>query len=485
MAQAEYDTERERSSKREQEAFAARYQLVEVQQEVDALQQAIKLVEQERDALRTVAKNEEVARIAAEGRIPLPVSNDEEFGSPRRASRELPPVTVLSSAASEEEITTLREQIKLERYRCDKAFQIVDFLQVECQLSCCACRRTEKIGSSFVHTTASVPQACKDEIMEDDFDIFKSVPPASFSTNDAEAASRTLQQAVFLPEEGIFRVEVAPGSQLTRELVHTDSNAAPTTTLSTAQSTMLEPASRLQNTRTPSCEPPSFAQNSILSRTSLLSLLDTPSQGSFADDSEETTIVNPANNKALPEAETYTQLEECAPSVPTHTIHTLQALIHSPPNIIEDEDDEEEEEVAECDQSEPSPSPKKTFHTISTTTTIPLSDPDSEVTPPHLLNPPMLPSFDRTNNALSPTMTREEALAMIRERRGRAQSMAAGTATPRRPGGTASNPSTAGANNDAILDGAKTPRRDISAPAAAGSRSVGRTMSRGRPMGRA
>lgn len=484
MAQAEFDGERERSSKREQEAFAARYQLVEVQQEVDALQQAIKLVEQERDALRTVAKNEEVARIAAEGRIPLPVSNDEEFGSPRRASRELPPVTVLSSAASEEEITTLREQLKLERYRCDKAFQIVDFMQVECQLSCCACRKMEKIGSSFVHATASNAQAFKDEIMEDDFDIFKSVPPAAFSSNDAEAASRTLQ-AVFLPEEGIFRAVVAPESYPTQAPVPTDSDAAPTTTLSTAQSTMLEPASRVQNTRTPSCEPPSFAQNSILSRTSLLSLLDTPSQGSFVDDSEETTIVSPANNNALPEAETYTQLEGYAPSAPTHTIHTLQAPIHPTPNTVEDEDDEEEEEEAECDQSEPSPSPKKIFHTISTTTTIPLSDPDSEVTPPHLLNPPMLPSFDRTNNALSPTMTREEALAMIRERRGRAQSMAAGTATPRRPGGTASNPSTAGANNDAILDGAKTPRRDISAPAAAGSRSVGRTMSRGRPMGRA
>jgi hypothetical protein len=71
------DNEKERSSKREQEAFAARYQLVGVQEELAKMVEKVKLVEQERDALKTIAKNEEIARIAAEGQIPLPSSRDD------------------------------------------------------------------------------------------------------------------------------------------------------------------------------------------------------------------------------------------------------------------------------------------------------------------------------------------------------------------------------------------------------------------------
>src|ERR1700712_1877004 len=94
-AQADIEQEKERSLKREQEAFAARYQLVGVQEELAQMQEQIKLVEQERDALRTIAKNEEIARIAAEGRIPLPVSpQDDEFASPKKARKSLNAVTV-------------------------------------------------------------------------------------------------------------------------------------------------------------------------------------------------------------------------------------------------------------------------------------------------------------------------------------------------------------------------------------------------------
>lgn len=58
------------------------------------------------------------------------------------------------------------------------------------------------------------------------------------------------------------------------------------------------------------------------------------------------------------------------------------------------------------------------------------------------------PSFDINNPALTPTMTREQALAQIRERRGRARSAAQGAATPRKPMVTGSGE-----------------RRDVSAPA--------------------
>jgi hypothetical protein len=59
------------------------------------------------------------------------------------------------------------------------------------------------------------------------------------------------------------------------------------------------------------------------------------------------------------------------------------------------------------------------------------------------------PSFDVTNPALTPTMTREQALAQIRERRGRARSVAQGAVTPRKQ----------------MMEGVGVERRDVSAPA--------------------
>lgn len=100
-SQSDVDDEKERSNKREQEAFEARYQLVGLQEEFAAMVEKMKLVEQERDALRTIAKNEEVARIAAEGQLPLPkLSEDDEFASPRKATAPLRRISVMSSLAS-------------------------------------------------------------------------------------------------------------------------------------------------------------------------------------------------------------------------------------------------------------------------------------------------------------------------------------------------------------------------------------------------
>ena len=109
--QVDLANEKERSQVREQEAFAARYELVGVQEELAKMQEQIKLVEQERDALRTIAKNEEVARIAAEGQIPLPISTeDDEFASPKKKSRKSLDL-ITRSAASEEEMEMRRQKV--------------------------------------------------------------------------------------------------------------------------------------------------------------------------------------------------------------------------------------------------------------------------------------------------------------------------------------------------------------------------------------
>jgi hypothetical protein len=357
MAQTDLEAEKERSMKREQEAFAARYQLVGVQEELAQMQEAIKLVEQERDALRTIAKNEEIARIAAEGRLPLPVTNeDDEFASPKKARKSLDPVLVTSSAAAEEELNDLRQMLEWEKQRAERAHERVEFLEMECRLNCCASKKTSRP-----------------------------------STSDGISKMRAPSSAVFIPAEGIFRT-VSPGPE---------------------ESPWISPAKKTQpiferpvqrpeqrsHARTPSCDPPAYAIPSD-TNTSLLSLLDAPQSPSPA--------TSPITQDPEPESES----ENNTTIIQTKSEDTTTTIT----GVIQ------------------------TFHTISTTTRIPLANP-ADITPPTL---PLPASLDP---ALSPTMSREEALAMIRERRGRARSLAQGTLTPRKQ----------------MVEGGV--RRDISAPA--------------------
>ena len=339
IALADLEQEKERSLLREQEAFAARYQLVGVQEELQQVQEQIKLVEQERDALRTIAKNEEIARIAAEGRLPLPTSpTDDEFASPKKARRSLDPVTITSSAASEEELDDIRMLLQWEQQRANRAHDRVEFLELECRLNCCVSR----------------------------------------ASREPAAASKTqtgLSNKVFIPAEGIFRSIspapeespwISPAKKTLPPLFH--ENRAPRDTA-----------------RTPSCDPPATAVVHEVN-TSLLSLLDAPH--------------SPAHIK-------------------TEEYEGNDTIVHNSPS--------------------PPPITNEIFHTISHTTRIPLHAPDN--TPPAVL--------PNANDALSPTMSREEALAQIRERRGRARSLANGTLTPKKQ----------------IVG----ERRDISAPASAGA----------------
>jgi hypothetical protein len=367
LVQADLDQEKERSLKREQEAFAARYQLVGMQEELAQMQEQIKLVEQERDALRTIAKNEEVARIAAEGQIPLPTApENDEFASPKKARKSLDPVTIVSSAASEEELDHLRLQLQWEQRRADRAHDRIEFLETECKLNCCASR-----GSR----------------------------PAPTSEEDQQISNKKIKTArsstVFIPDEGVFRTISPPPEE--SPWISPAKNHAP---IFEERSPRSEESRTFA--RTPSCEPPAPA---IISdaNTSLLSLLDGPRSSSDSDtpitEDDEDTIM------------------QSRPGEPIAT------------TVIE------------------------TFHTISTTTRIPLADPSDHsplTTLPASLDP-----------ALGPTMSREEALAQIRERRGRARSLAQGTMTPRKQ----------------MVEGVGS-RRDISAPAIRSGNIRGRSQAR-------
>ncbi|RDL35450.1 Uncharacterized protein BP5553_07381 [Venustampulla echinocandica] len=362
IAQSDLEQEKERSLKREQEAFAARYQLVGVQEELAQMQENIKLVEQERDALRTIAKNEEIARIAAEGRMPLPaLPEHDEFASPKKPRKSLDPVTVTSSAAAEEELDDMRLRLEWEHQRADRAYDRIEFLEMECRWKCCASRNTQEGDCA---------------------------PPTQATIHVLEHSQVAKSSTVFIPAEGVFRTvsptpEESPWMSLAKNNIPVFAQPAP--------EPAPEPLHAVNYARTPSCEPPTSA---ILpdANTSLLSLLD-------------------------------------APHSPSHSAGNNYEEDGSNTTVIQ------------------------TFHTISTTTRIPLAD------PPELTPPTTLPT-DLSNPALSPTMSREKALAQIRERRGRAKSLAQGTMTPRKQ----------------MAEGMS--RRDISAPAVRNVKERGRSQAR-------
>jgi len=159
--QLDLETERGRAARREQEAFNAQYQLAGVQEDLGAAQARLKIAEEEREALKTSLKEEEVARIAAEGRIALPPAEDEddEFASPTKKRRSscrrsiTPPRMSLTGVqfTISEELEQLREELDAERRQRETVEEIVLHMNMECQFGCCSCKLAEQQGSSFVH----------------------------------------------------------------------------------------------------------------------------------------------------------------------------------------------------------------------------------------------------------------------------------------------------------------------------------------------
>ncbi|KAJ2980130.1 hypothetical protein NQ176_g2824 [Zarea fungicola] len=150
--------EKERSQAREQEAFTARYQIVGVQEQLDKALERIKVVEQERDAYKTAAKNEEVARIAVEGRLPLAFSEEiDGVASPNKVQKKrkrdsikdggrvsLSAMDIASSAATEIENEELTLQVAWEKHRAERAQEMIEFLQAECRMHSCPSSKEQR-----------------------------------------------------------------------------------------------------------------------------------------------------------------------------------------------------------------------------------------------------------------------------------------------------------------------------------------------------
>ncbi|KAJ6441854.1 PAP2 superfamily protein [Purpureocillium lavendulum] len=421
------EREKERSRAREQEAFNARYQIVGVQEQLEQALERIKLVEQERDAFKTAAKNEEVARIAAEGRLPLPKTEDptDEFASPKKttirytAGKEprvsLSTMDIVSSAASEIEIEELTTQVLWERQRADRAQEMVEFLQAECQMHCCPC---SKSSSSKRPSSCSPPQKRRRESVESP-EPHEHAPeqpvrespqavPSPPHIEEPEPEPRRVKSkkeprrsTIFCPREGIFRTvseQEAEAMEAEREEEQPaeEDHASQELDTNTLDPMDVETNPRMY-ARTPSVDPPTFALLSQ-NRTSLQSLLNAPHGGDSHTDS-------------LPSIRSVPVVEdnETAPA-PEHGI--LQR-----------------------DSPEPRPHTSATIYTV--TTQVPVRDENASSTSSfsdRLRTPSggSNASFDHTNPALTPTMTREQALAKIRERRGRVRSAAQAAATPRK-----------------------------------------------------
>lgn len=401
-----------------------------VQEELAKAREQIKFLEEERDAFKAAAQSEEIARIAAEGRLPLPPEEpDTEFASPRKdleGRLSLSTFEIVSSAATEAEIEELTRLWQWEKQRADRAQDHLEFVQTELELcslhpkshlrrSLAGTPRKERAGpteivdpsdlmilgkeaeasESPMSTVTTYPEkTIKTEPLEHNEEVVESTdlePP--IETTQLEMTSQSQRKeprrgTIFVPSEGIFRT--ISQHQL-EAMKHDDED-----TVVEKSAPVHSQADHARYSRTPSVEPPSFALM-VHERTSLLSLLNAPRE------SEAHMGINiPTSSCAIDDEEA----SETTEAAPTHVNPKSSA-------------------------TDLRPHTSAAFYTVTTTTTVPIQDENAKPAPLAWAHN-RAPSFDVNDPAMTPTMTREQALAQIRERRGRAKSAMLGNMTPRK-----------------------------------------------------
>ncbi|KAK3683342.1 hypothetical protein B0T22DRAFT_358705, partial [Podospora appendiculata] len=463
-AEEELEREKERSKAREQEAFAARYSLVGIQEQLQQALERVKMLEQERDAFKALAaKNEEdVARIAAEGRLPLPPSHEDpeiddndELVSPRAQARvsSISIVDIKSSGSSEAELEELAWLWQWEKQRAERALDEVHFLQVECQLRCCSAAK------SLSHSREAASPVSPSN------DLRASFRKSKTAMLREDKGSR--RSTIFVPAEGIFRtISQAEAEDAAVKSVPAAEPPVDHADLSDVSPTRSDDSPTVY-ARTPSVDPPDFAKQ----RTSLLSLLNAPHrqeiQGGVIFNiptipgpapSAQPHIITPEPEESpedyTPEpnlhrnsnSDSYNNRnsDNGTAAYPSIITHSQSQTSHAPAPLADPPTTRPHTSAAHYAAAAPT--------TTTVTTKVPLRgenrDPNMAArlarlqrTPSHgsLRDKDNKPTFDVNNPALTPTMTREQALAQIRERRGRARSVVAGVpgapvpaVTPRR-----------------------------------------------------
>jgi hypothetical protein len=436
---------------------AARDQSAE---EIQALKDKLMLVEGERDALKTTLKEEEVLRIAAEGQIPLPVATTEEhdeFGSPMRSprkqrvpERDEDDKENVAPKRTAVELRLMHSELAAEKRLRERAQDQIEFMKMECQFRCCSCRIADSKGSHYVYDgsyatemeriKASVPDLTPpasdhgDDPMEDVVTKSEPVedrrPSTPLVEDDTDSTDQALDatiiisrmksatpeaEVLFSPSTGTFRSVASP--------------------VNLSNST--EPVSRM---KTPEPSLPAISE------------LATDSSP-WTPDANSTVIPVESVSRSTSRSASRPQSRADLVVEKQSTKSSSDIVIHE--DAILDSDEEDTEPQTPHVPSTPGP---YLTRTITTTTTIPLHF--SPFTPAAKSgNAPMTPSTiaHAPANAQTPVLgelsmnqlpfDRAAALEAIRQRRGRARSMAAGHGTPQKQ----------------MMEGVKE-RRDISAP---------------------
>ncbi|KAF3039385.1 hypothetical protein E8E12_007719 [Didymella heteroderae] len=408
-------------------------------EEIQTLKDRLKLVESERDTLKASLKEEEVHKIALEGQLALPAgTNDEEdeFRSPTRSPRK--PRNIQRDDEDKEnqsprkpavDLRFLQQELAAERRYRSRAEDQIEFMKMECQFQCCSCRIAENKSKVYIHDNSYAVQM---EAIKASVPAL--TPPASDNGEDA--------MDVEMNESSDKRPHTPPPEEQTSEhtvVVHSqDQEAEKTTVFSPTTGTFKKIPSPLK----------ALPKRSI-------------SRQSARESTHSTTRYSDARSQVVGLDAAFEYEPESA-SVHHDTVEQSKSADIA---IHEDNSDEDMEPPTPV-----APGPGTPYVTKTTTTTIPIAFSPATPAPrpgKQLMSPftighgaangrtPVLGELQLNNVPFD----REAALQAIRERRGRARSMAEGTGTPMKQ----------------MLEGTKE-RRDISAPVSR----VGRSQSRGR-----
>ena len=408
-------------------------------EEIQTLKDRLRLTEGERDALKTSLKEEEIMRIAAEGQLALPATTtdeQDEFGSPIRSPRKQrtperddEDKENVSPKKGAVELRFLQQELASEKRLRERAQEQVEFMKMECQFGCCSCRIAELQNTTFIHDNsyaaemerikASIPltpspSIHEDDIMEDvaireEFAHGRHPPsPPPDEPHQRELQSEQIEEALEVPELSRDPLSVTPEPAVL---------FSPTTGTFRAVSSPADAAS----THAPSL--------SCITEITREASPPTP-------DAESTVIcTDPIPTPSF-------RMQDRAESEPKATPEAKSRGIYIHEDAIDDSDDEDvEAQTPLHGPSGPATPAQYILRTVTTTTTIPL----------HFS--PMTPATKKVDQAMTPStiahmpanaktpvlgelslnmlpFDREAALAAIRQRRGRARSMAAGHGTP-------------------------------------------------------
>ena len=382
------------------------YQLIPLQEELDRLKRKLRVSEEEKEALKTNLKEEEVARIAADGMIALPVSQDRDDDlsmSPRKQS----PLKRTQSPLSDDkenmniipkkalESRRLAEELEREKMRREYAEELADFLRMECMFRCCECKTASRLGHEFALSLDSELAVGVEKVRAGMEGILTA--PGSFDEKDR----MEVEEAPVVDLDAAKAEEIGDAkAQATFEVQETDASVVAVT-------------EELDRSLTVAAESP------VQSRSPADQLLEEQQR------SLRTTPPAPVLTTAKAPAVTATADTTVHPATPpSQTQH----------------------------QSTPFRHHQHSIKTVTTTTTVPMQF--TPISKPALFNledaENVPPTASAGGDVVAGTFDRAAALAAIEYRRGRAKSLANGPMTPRKQ----------------MLEGVNLKeRRDISAPA--------------------